>query len=111
MFGLEFDLASFINAVAGGFLGALLTVPIALYFFRRSTRQAAEVFSIAHHSFRMAVNQLLPEGKGFRWLYDDEGAVSGAVIAPWSDETMRDTPQGQRHRELLDEDEKAGFEE
>ena len=40
MFGLTFDFAALVNAIVGGFVGAAVSIPIALHFYRQSSEQA-----------------------------------------------------------------------
>ncbi len=40
MFGLTFDLVALVNAIVGGFVGAAVSIPIALHFYRQSSEQA-----------------------------------------------------------------------
>ncbi len=53
MFGLTFDLVALVNALVGGFVGAAVSIPIALHFYRQSSEQARRAADAAEQAFVM----------------------------------------------------------
>ena len=58
MFGLTFDFVALVNAIAGGFVGAILSLPIGLIFYRRSIEQARRAADDAEQAFLMTARFL-----------------------------------------------------
>ena len=92
MFGLTFDFVALVNATAGGFVGAILSLAIALVFYRRSIEQARRAANDALQAFEMTARFLDSfADQSFRalgirdlirvtWSKDSDGRITNANV-------------------------------